>query len=118
MGSESRLLPFVLGIIITSLLVTGVIKGYDLYEDKKFEDHATVIKGAVKDKKVKEHEESTVDYIGIPIINSETVVDYIVTVSVDEKTYTVETDESHFNNLEVGQSVALKKYNDEIKLAQ
>ncbi|WJE41227.1 hypothetical protein QRD86_00290 (plasmid) [Bacillus halotolerans] len=118
MGSESRLLPFVLGIIITSLLVTGVIKGYDLYEDKKFEDHATVIKGAVINKKVKEHEESTVDYIGIPIINSETVVDYVVTVSVDEKTYAVETDESHFNNLEVGQSVTLKKYNDEIKLAQ
>ncbi|AQS42418.1 hypothetical protein LSG23_20470 (plasmid) [Bacillus velezensis] len=118
MGSESRLLPFVLGIIITSLLVTGVIKGYDLYEDKKFEDHAIVIKGAVKNKKVKEHEESTVDYIGIPIINSETVVDYTVTVNVDETIYTVKTDEDHFNKLEVGKTVDLKKYNGEVKLAQ
>lgn len=108
-------------IMVGLALATIVFMGYGLYEDNEFENHATTISGIVKDKKVTEHQEPTVQYsvfLGTAVTGVETDVDYIVTVSVDKTQYAVKTDASNFNKLEVGQSVNLKKYNDEIKLAQ
>ncbi|WEY94535.1 hypothetical protein P5641_00405 (plasmid) [Bacillus subtilis] len=117
----SRFEKSILYILVGLALATIAFIGYGLYEDNKFENHATTISGIVKDKKVTEHQEPTVQYsvfLGMPVTGVETDVDYIVTVSVDKTQYAVKTDASNFNKLELGQSVNLKKYNDEIKLAQ
>ncbi|AQS42420.1 hypothetical protein LSG23_20465 (plasmid) [Bacillus velezensis] len=108
-------------ILLLLFLATVVSIGNHLYEDNKFENHATVINGIVKDKKVTEHQEPTMGYsfiLGSAVMGLETDVDYILTVSVDKTQYAIKTDASNFNKLEVGQAVTLKKYNDEIKLSR
>ncbi|MEK5500960.1 hypothetical protein [Bacillus sp. FSL M8-0168] len=102
----------------------GVSFFFMLHSEKEFEENAVVLNGIIKDKGVNEgatHMEIDTPMLAATGISMYTEKkesdDYFLIVDVENKEYKVSTSSDAFNRKKVGQKVKLKKYKDEIKLA-
>ncbi|MED1661751.1 hypothetical protein [Bacillus licheniformis] len=111
-------------LMLLCFVTLGIGFFFALHSEKEFEENAVVLNGIIKDKVVNEGntfisvDPAMLASTGVPMTTTEKGSDdYFLIVDVENKEYKVSTSSDAFNSKKVGQKVKLKKYKDEIKLA-
>ncbi|MEC0526235.1 hypothetical protein P8822_00200 [Bacillus sonorensis] len=111
-------LKLVLTIIILTLLGINIV--YEVNHQKEIEKKTVSLTGTITDKKVEEGRRYATHYnystgTTYPVLVKDG--DYYFIVSVENEQYKCEVEADVFNSKKIGQKVKVKKYENEIKLA-